>query len=101
MRSFTNAPHRVVARAGTVVRAANVLLMTVVAMASTKGGVGKTVLSFELAAALDAVLVDLDWHAGGATRMWGFRPLSRARVPLLDALDRGPTASAPRPRSAD
>src|SRR5262245_18709343 len=75
--------------------------MTVVAMASTKGGVGKTVLSFELASALDAVLVDLDWHAGGATRMWGFRPLSRARVPLLDAFDRGPAASAPRPRSAE
>jgi MinD-like ATPase involved in chromosome partitioning or flagellar assembly len=39
--------------------------VTVITIASTKGGVGKTQLSFELSAALGAVLVDLDWHAGG------------------------------------
>jgi chromosome partitioning protein len=75
--------------------------VTVITTASTKGGVGKTVLSFELSAALGAVLIDLDWHAGGATRMWGFRPLDRARAPLLDGLDRGPEAPPPRPRAAE
>lgn len=74
--------------------------MTVITIASTKGGVGKTQLSFELSAALGAILVDLDWHAGGATRMWGHRPLDYVRAPLLDALERGPAGEPPRPRAA-
>ncbi|MDJ0976871.1 MAG: ParA family protein [Planctomycetota bacterium] len=61
-----------------------------ITVAAAKGGVGKTTLAYELAAALEAVLVDLDWDAGGATRMWGFDPTSAARAPLLDALERGP-----------
>jgi chromosome partitioning protein len=68
----------------------------IVTVAAAKGGVGKTTLAYELAAALDGVLVDLDWDAGGATRMWGFDPLSAARAPLLDGLERGPDAKPPR-----
>jgi chromosome partitioning protein len=70
----------------------------IVTLAAAKGGVGKTTLAYELAAALSGVLVDLDWDAGGATRMWGFDPLGAARAPLLDALERGPDGRPPRPK---
>ena len=70
----------------------------VITVAAAKGGVGKTTLAYELATALNAVLVDLDWDAGGATRMWGFDPRSAARAPLLDALERGPDGRPPRPK---
>ena len=68
----------------------------IITVAAAKGGVGKTTLAYELSAALGAVLVDLDWDAGGATRMWGFDPASAARAPLLDALERGPEGRPPR-----
>jgi len=71
----------------------------IVTVAAAKGGVGKTTLAYELAAALDGVLVDLDWDAGGATRMWGYAPERYVRAPLLDALERGPGAAPPRPRA--
>ncbi|TDH46675.1 ParA family protein [Mycobacterium eburneum] len=58
-------------------------------MAAWKGGVGKTELAKELAWLLDAVLVDLDWDEGGATRAWGYRHETRTTAPLLDALDSG------------
>ena len=67
-----------------------------ITVAASKGGVGKTTLAYELATALDAVLVDLDWDGGGATRMWGDNPLARRTAPLLDALERRGT---PRIRS--
>jgi chromosome partitioning protein len=70
----------------------------IITVAAAKGGVGKTTLAYELAGALGAVLVDLDWDAGGATRMWGFDPTSAARAPLLDALERGPEGRPPRPK---
>lgn len=70
-----------------------------ITVAAAKGGVGKTTLAYELAAATDAVLVDLDWDAGGATRMWGFDPTKAARAPLLDALERGPEGLPPRTKS--
>jgi chromosome partitioning protein len=64
-----------------------------------KGGVGKSTLAIHLAAALDAVLVDLEpW--GGATAWWA-GPRAAAlwqapgRAPLLRALSDG---SVPRPR---
>ena len=68
----------------------------IITVAAAKGGVGKTTLAYELAAALAGVLVDLDWDAGGATRMWGFDPLGAARAPLLDARARGPVGRPPR-----
>lgn len=68
----------------------------IITVAAAKGGVGKTTLAYELAAALSGVLVDLDWDAGGATRMWGFDPLKAVRAPLLDALERGPSPRPPR-----
>ena len=72
----------------------------IVTVAAAKGGVGKTTLAYELAAALGGVLVDLDWDAGGATRMWGFDPTRAARAPLLDALERGPEGRPPRLEAA-
>lgn len=72
----------------------------VIAVAAEKGGVGKTTISFELATLLDAVLVDLDHHGGGATTMWGYRPERYKRAPLLEALERGPDGRAPAPKAA-
>jgi chromosome partitioning protein len=54
-----------------------------VAVAARKGGVGKTTLAYELAAAWGGVLVDFDWDAGGATGMWGAQP----GTSILTALD--------------
>lgn len=70
----------------------------IITVAAGKGGVGKTTLAYEVATALGGVLVDLDWDAGGATRMWGFNPESVKRAPLLDALEAGPGGTVPRPR---
>jgi len=72
--------------------------MPVVTVAASKGGVGKTTLAYELSAALDGVLVDLDWDSGGATRMWGYDPRTFRTAPLLDALEAGPFGAPPRPR---
>jgi len=72
----------------------------IVTVAAAKGGVGKTTLAYELAAALGGVLVDLDWDSGGATRMWGYDATRYARAPLLDALEAGPGGKAPKPKTA-
>ena len=72
--------------------------MPIVTVAAAKGGVGKTTLAYELAAALDGVLIDLDWDSGGATRMWGYDPSSYRRAPLLDAFEAGPAGKPPNPR---
>lgn len=61
----------------------------IITVAAWKGGVGKTTLAFELAYQLNAVLVDLDWDRGGASRAWGYRHEARRRAPLLDALETG------------
>jgi len=63
----------------------------VVAVVSEKGGIGKSSLAFELAAALDAVLVDFDWSGGGVTSSWGYDYHGRRRQPLLDSLRTGHT----------
>ena len=68
----------------------------IVTVAAWKGGVGKTELAKELAYLLGAVLVDLDWDEGGATRAWGYRHETRTTAPLLDALEAG---RVPRPLS--
>jgi chromosome partitioning protein len=65
------------------------LSMALVVSHSRKGGVGKTTLAYELAWQLDAVLVDLDWEEGGATRTWGYRWEDRVRSPLLAAIEHG------------
>jgi len=63
-------------------------------IAMTKGGVGKSTTAFEVAARLDAVLMDLDWDAGNVSgAFWGVREGTDRRV--LDALL---TGRAPRPR---
>jgi chromosome partitioning protein len=68
----------------------------IVTVAAWKGGVGKTELAKELAYLLGAILVDLDWDEGGATRAWGYRHEARTTAPLLDALEAG---RVPRPMS--
>lgn len=70
----------------------------IVTLAATKGGVGKTVLAYELAAVLGGVLVDLDWDTGGASRLWGHDTRRFKRSSLLDAFEHGPNAHAPQPR---
>lgn len=66
----------------------------IVTVYAGKGGVGKTTISYELAYRLGAVLVDLDWDAGGASGMWGYKPRERQpRRPLVDALDSERTPS--------
>ncbi|MFN2591653.1 MAG: ParA family protein [Candidatus Dormibacteria bacterium] len=69
----------------------------IIAVAASKGGVGKTTLAVELAAALGAVAVDLDWDTGGLSRMWGYDPTAHRTARLLDALE---TGKAPRPLKA-
>ncbi len=64
---------------------------------ASKGGVGKTSLAYELAWLLGAVLVYLDWDAGGATGQWGYDPHASKRALLLDALD---TGGIPKPVTA-
>lgn len=59
-----------------------------------KGGVGKTRLAVELAAAWRGVLVDLDWDPGGATKGLGFAPSPA----IVQALELG--GRPPRPRSS-
>lgn len=63
-----------------------------------KGGVGKTTLAYELGAILNGILIDLDFHGGGATHLWGFDPRGAKTAPLLDALERGPDGRPPRPK---
>lgn len=46
----------------------------IVAVVGDKGGIGKSALAYELAAALRFVLVDLDWSGGGVTGSWGLEP---------------------------
>ena len=70
-----------------------------VTVAAAKGGVGKTTLAYEIAAALGGVLVDFDWDLGGATRMWGYDAQAHKRAPLLDALEAGPDGKPPTPRT--
>jgi chromosome partitioning protein len=66
----------------------------IVAVAAWKGGVGKTLLAYEMAWLLAAVLADFDWDRGGASRAWGYRHEARMTAPLLDALE---TRRVPRP----
>lgn len=66
----------------------------IIALASDKGGIGKTTLAVELAYCLDAVLVDLDWHKGNSSRSLGWRFEERVTSPVLAALQAGRT---PRP----
>ena len=72
------------------------MLVSIITIAAAKGGVGKTTIAYEVAAVLGAVLIDLDWDSGGATRMWGYDPDARRNAPLLDAIEDGPGGRPPR-----
>jgi chromosome partitioning protein len=58
----------------------------IVVVHSRKGGVGKTTTAYELAHLLNAVLVDLEWEDGGASRAWGYRHEDRLGAVVPDAL---------------
>jgi chromosome partitioning protein len=66
----------------------------IIVVCGYKGGIGKTLLAYELAYLLGAILLDLDWDKGNASVAWGYRQEQRSNAPLLDALERGHT---PRP----
>jgi cellulose biosynthesis protein BcsQ len=66
----------------------------IIAVVAPKGGVGKSTIALEVAAALDAVLVDLDWDPGCASVRWG---AGRADKRILTALE---AERAPKPRYA-
>ncbi|GAB1646911.1 hypothetical protein KRMM14A1259_73340 [Krasilnikovia sp. MM14-A1259] len=57
--------------------------------ASYKGGIGKTLIAYELAFLIDGILVDLDWDKGGATVKWGYDPDLRVNAPLVDLVEKG------------
>lgn len=61
----------------------------IIAVASFKGGVGKTEFSKEIAYLLGGILFDFDWDEGGITKKWGYFPETRKKAPLLDAFDNG------------
>lgn len=65
------------------------LARRVITVASPKGGVGKSTLANEIAYAIDAVLVDLDWNDGSVSRALGWFHEQRVRSPVLDALESG------------
>ncbi|EQD42538.1 parA family protein, partial [mine drainage metagenome] len=44
----------------------------IIVIAAEKGGVGKSTIAYEVAASLEAVLVDLDSTRGGASGLWGY-----------------------------
>ncbi|MEV6774409.1 ParA family protein [Nocardia sp. NPDC051030] len=71
-----------------------VLRNLIIAVAASKGGVGKTEIAKEIAWLLGGVLMDLDWDAGGITRKWGYFTETRVNAPLLDSFTSGKT---PRP----
>jgi chromosome partitioning protein len=61
----------------------------VIAVAAYKGGVGKTMASYDLAYNLGGLAVDFDHDRGNLSRSWGYREENRTTRPLLDSLDRG------------
>jgi chromosome partitioning protein len=73
--------------------------MTIITLGSNKGGVGKTAIALELAAALDANLVDLDGDAGGATGEWGYTDHRRRSDTLTEALSAAHSGDGPPPRA--
>lgn len=83
-------------------RSEEALAQRVITVMSGKGGVGKTLLALELSYLFNAVLVDLDWDGGRASRAMGYQHQRYSRVPLLDALSTGKTPIPKRlPRRPD
>lgn len=71
----------------TLQRHYNELMAKICTFASRKGGVGKSTLAYETAYLLDAVLIDLEWDGGSASRRWGYRPELRTRDSMLESLE--------------
>ncbi|WP_392423623.1 hypothetical protein [Barrientosiimonas humi] len=69
-------------------------MANILVVGSTKGGVGKSTIAYELAYLLEGVLVDFEWDWGAISRRWGYRPEDRSSSRLLRAIEKGQT---PRP----
>jgi chromosome partitioning protein len=67
----------------------NHLMSKIVVCHARKGGVGKSMLAYELAWMLGAPLIDLEWDDGCVSRQWGYRYEDRGSSPLLTALEKG------------
>lgn len=60
----------------------------VIALASDKGGPGKTTVGVELSYLLGGGLLDGDWHRGNASRALGWKHEERVKSPMIDAVER-------------
>lgn len=65
-----------------------VLAGKVIAVAGTKGGIGKTTFATELAYLLGGLLVDFEFDTGSAAVALGHKRRSYVRSPILDALEK-------------
>jgi chromosome partitioning protein len=83
-----NEPTELLARIAAVrEQAIHQLATKIIAVIGWKGGVGKTLFAMELAYLLAAILVDMDWERGNASRALGYMYERYTRRPLIEAFN--------------